>query len=276
MPECIACSDCLRGTVQAGTPKGTVSNVHGLPTYTARPESDPRGVIVLIPDIFGWELANPRLLADTYAREGRYLVYLPEFMNGQAASASTMHAMDGLFEPSSLWETILYKPYYIVRVLFGIYHFFLSKSLSEATIKPLVFNYHSAIRNAPETAGLPLGSAGLCWGGKYTTLLCQEDDLVDAGFTAHPSNVKFPDDWAKVKKPLSVCIGDVDKAVGIEEVKQIKALLEEKEATELVILEGAKHGFAVRADPADEGQMKSAEIAKKQALAWYSKWFAQG
>jgi dienelactone hydrolase len=88
MLEGVACSDCLRGTVQTGTPKGTVSTVHGLPTYTARPEGEPKGVIVLIPDIFGWELANPRLLADTYAREGGFLVYLPEFMDGMDCPSS--------------------------------------------------------------------------------------------------------------------------------------------------------------------------------------------
>lgn len=147
-----------------------------------------------------------------------------------------MRAMDGLFDPAPLWKFILLKPYYFVRVLVGIYPFFFSKPLSDATLKPLIFNYHSAIRNAPETEGLPLGSAGFCWGGRYNTLLCQEDDLIEVGFKAHPSNVKFPDDWAKVKKPFSVCIGDVEKSVGIEEVKLIKSLLEEKEATELVIL----------------------------------------
>lgn len=41
---------------------------------------------------------------------------------------------------------------------------------------------------------------------------------------------------------------------------------------QVVIYEGAKHGFAVRADPADEGQTKSANEAKEQALRWFGKW----
>ena len=60
-------------------------------------------------------------------------------------------------------------------------------------------------------------------------MLCQEESAIDVGFTAHPSKMKFPDDWEKVKKPLSVSIGDVDLGIGIGEVKKIKTVLEEKE-----------------------------------------------
>jgi hypothetical protein len=40
-------------------------------------------LIVFIPDIFGWEMSNSRLLADSFAKEGGFLVYLPNFMNGK-------------------------------------------------------------------------------------------------------------------------------------------------------------------------------------------------
>jgi dienelactone hydrolase len=78
----ITCPDCLSGSVKSGTPTGTVTTIHGLPTYVARPEKAPKGLIVMIPDIFGWEISNSRLLADSYAKEGGFLVYLPNFMNG--------------------------------------------------------------------------------------------------------------------------------------------------------------------------------------------------
>lgn len=69
--------------MKEGTPTGTVSTVHGLDTYTARPEGTPKGVVVIIPDIFGWETSNSRLLADSYAKKGGFLVYLPDFMGGE-------------------------------------------------------------------------------------------------------------------------------------------------------------------------------------------------
>jgi dienelactone hydrolase len=59
-------------------------------------------------------------------------------------------------------------------------------------------------------------------------------------------------------------------------VKDIKNLLESetkpKGQNEVVIYPGAKHGFAMRADPKDEGQTKSAGEALTQAVAWFTKW----
>jgi len=55
-----------------------------LPTYVARPETGtaPLGVVVIIPDAFGWELLNTRALADAYAQRIPAVVMVPEFMDG--------------------------------------------------------------------------------------------------------------------------------------------------------------------------------------------------
>ena len=78
-----ACPDCLTGSVKTGSPTGAVEVLHGLNAYIAKPEGTPKGVVVFIPDLFGWELSNSRLLADTYAKKGGFLVYLPDFMAGK-------------------------------------------------------------------------------------------------------------------------------------------------------------------------------------------------
>lgn len=85
----MACADCFRGSIHEGQPKGEIGNVHGLPTYISRPPkgTPSRGVVVIIPDAFGWKFGNNRLLADTYVEKGGYTVYLPDFMNGASASA---------------------------------------------------------------------------------------------------------------------------------------------------------------------------------------------
>ena len=87
--------------------------------------------------------------------------------------------------------------------------------------------------------------------------------------------MKFPDEYEKVQKPLSIAIGDVDMGIKVELVREMKNLLEDEKLggrNEVVIMPGAKHGFAVRADPKDEGQTKSAEEAKVQAIEWFRKW----
>ena len=248
----------------------------------------------MIPDAFGWELSNCRLLADAYSKEGGFLVYLPDFMNGKnqlghlltpdrlltissghIPSASAMHAMESLLAASpSIFTTIFYKPIWLFKAIAAFVPFLMFNA--ESVIKPKVVSFHEALRSDPETKYLKIGSAGFCWGGKHTILLSQEPNLIDVGFTAHPSNVKFPEDWDKVQKPLSIAIGDVDLAIKIELVNDIKALLEgerkPKGQNEVVVYPEAKHGFAVRADPKDEGQTKSAGEALKQAVAWFGKW----
>jgi dienelactone hydrolase len=185
--------------------------------------------------------------------------------------------MESLLAPSpSILTTLLYKPIWLVKVIAAAVPFLIYNG--ESTIKPKVFSFHEALRSDPETKSLKIGSAGFCWGGKYTILLSQEPALIDVGFTAHPSKMKFPEDWDKVQKPMSIAIGDVDLGINIEMVNDIKTLLEgqskPKGQNEVVIYPGAKHGFAVRADPKDEGQAKSAAEALKQAVYWFGKWMA--
>lgn len=79
---------CATGSLHTGTPKGRVEKVHGLDCYIAEPANGAaaKGVVVIIPDAFGWELPNNRILADCYAEKGGFRVYLPEFMDGMSSS----------------------------------------------------------------------------------------------------------------------------------------------------------------------------------------------
>lgn len=84
MPGGIGCKDCASGALHSGTPVGRTETLYGLPTYITRPPAGitPKAIIVIIPDAFGWELVNSRILADNYAQKGHFVVYLPDFMNG--------------------------------------------------------------------------------------------------------------------------------------------------------------------------------------------------
>lgn len=72
---------------------------------------------------------------------------------------------------------------------------------------------------------------------------------------------------------MSVAVGDSDVELNIKGVRSLESILKKKgEDHEVVILEGGKHGLAVRVDPHDELQTKYAEVAEKQAIAWFGKW----
>lgn len=74
---------CATGSLHTGTPTGRIEKLHGFDCYIAEPPSgNPKGVVVIIPDAFGWTLPNNKILADSYAKKGNFLVYLPDFMDG--------------------------------------------------------------------------------------------------------------------------------------------------------------------------------------------------
>lgn len=82
---------CCTGTAHKGTPKGRVETLHTFSTYIADPpNSEPKGIITIVPDAFGWNFINNRLLADVYAERIGARVLLPDFMDGACASFS-MH-----------------------------------------------------------------------------------------------------------------------------------------------------------------------------------------
>ena len=43
---------------------------------------------------------------------------------------------------------------------------------------------------------------------------------------------------------------------------------------EVVIIEGAQHGFSIRAAPDDEKAVRQGKQAEDQAVEWFTKWFA--
>lgn len=125
----------------------------------------------------------------------------------------------------------------------------------------------------------PVGVIGFCWGGYHATKLADGSvisngqRIVDAVFAAHPSELHIPTDIKKIRVPYSMAVGDADFSLSLRDIEEIKAILENEEAveSEIVIIHGAKHGFAVRANPNDKGEMEMADEAENQAVAWFNR-----
>lgn len=89
----MSCPDCFAGHVHPGEPTGTTQTLHSLPTYTASPSGPSKGMIVIIPDAFGIDFVNNKLLADHYAVKGQYTVHLPDFMAGFSAPVPVLDSL---------------------------------------------------------------------------------------------------------------------------------------------------------------------------------------
>ena len=144
---------------------------------------------------------------------------------------------------------------------------------------PKVKDFFEALR-AEEGSTLPVGAAGFCWGGKHTINLAHGEksssgkNLIDAGFTAHPSNLEIPAELEQVTLPLAIAHAEKDYTINAQKLQVIRETLEKLNDvdTEVVEYAGATHGFGVRANPTKDEGKQSIE-AEEQAVRWFQKHF---
>ncbi|KKK19291.1 hypothetical protein AOCH_000600 [Aspergillus ochraceoroseus] len=265
----MSCPDCFSGHIHEGTPKGSVTTLHGLNVYVAEPSGDPaheiKGIVVIIPDAFGWDFVNNRLLADNYAEKGKYKVYLPDFMNGMVYSFLSL-----------VVEVYCLYSYHIAWAMYGMIPFIIHNRPGKSY--PLVKSFFEALRRN-EGARLPIGAAGFCWGGKHTVLLARGaeingESLINAGFTGHPSFLDIPGDIEKLKLPVSFALGELDSNIRMPQIQQIQQIMESKEG-EVKVYVGAGHGFCVRADMAADNVERQAVESEDQAVDFFNRYLTR-
>ncbi|KAK6513349.1 hypothetical protein TWF281_004978 [Arthrobotrys megalospora] len=267
-------SCCIRGSLHTGTPTGTEETIHKLPTYVAQPDNggsgSTNGTIVVLPDTFGWDLINLRLLADSYAKRGNFRVLMPDVHFGDSFSKDSLDVAFPLkgYEPpwyKRIWSMAFAFPKFLIWFW----------SHRESVSRPIITNFMKDLRDELNSTpgGGKLGVIGFCWGGRYAVLM---DPYVDAIYSAHPSFLQVPAEVEAVTKPISFAVGEKDMVLPMKQVEKIKGILKKKEGldSEVVVYEGMEHSFAVRGNPAIEAAKKGLEGSETQAVEWFIKHLA--
>ena len=175
----------------------------------------------------------------------------------------------------------LTKPYHVGSVIATAIPYVYNNKFPKSW--PKVTTFMNSLRTSDEDSRLPIGVAGFCWGGKHTINLAHGFktpsglNLIDAAFTAHPSNLDIPAEIEKVRFPLSIAQPEKDMAVRPEQyalIKETLGKLEKEEGVkwECVEYAGATHGFGVRADEKKD-EAKQAAGAEEQAIRWFQRQF---
>ncbi|OAQ65198.1 dienelactone hydrolase family protein [Pochonia chlamydosporia 170] len=275
------CHECIKGTIHKGQPQGKEELIHNLNTYVIGNRTNPKAIIVMYSDIFGLPLPNNRLIADAYAKSGDYLVYLPDFFEGDPVP---LKAADILIpvDPSKLSTFSKYGGMLASAPSFMMW---LTRHKDGPTNKTCMDFLEALRRENPHTK---VGMVGFCWGGRYAIRAAREENMIEIGGTKkplvdavvalHPSNLAFPDDVAKPVVPVSIGWGLEDVGVKIEQKGKVEAIhdAERKTGREMPELENrlyepGRHGFAVRGNPDDPKERKALEDSVTQVLDWFGK-----
>lgn len=272
-----------KGTIHAGQPQGKVEKIHGLDTYVVGNTTSPSAVVVIYSDIFGLLLPNNKLIADAYAKESNWLVYMPDFFEGDAVP---LKVADLLIPVDAAKQSTLGK---YTGMLASAPSFIMWMTRhKEAKTKQVCIDFLKALRLATPKAQ-KIGMVGFCWGGKYAIRAGLEEyaldkdgekvPLVDAVVALHPSHLALPDDVETLVVPASFGWGVEDIAVKFEQ----KAMVEDIHAkakkagkdvpeTEHRAYKPGRHGFAVRGNPDDPQERACLEDSHKQVMTWLGRW----
>lgn len=225
-----------------GTPVGKEEVYDGVNMYITGSPSD-TGVLYLT-DVFGIQLDQNKLLADSFGRAG-YITVAPDLFNGTPAPGDINGTPD-----FNLTE-------------------FLYDHRAEVT-DPIIAKAVDYLRN---TLGVSkVAATGYCFGGRYAFRVLADGGGVDAGFAAHPSLLEDAEISA-ITGPASVAAAETDDMMPPDRRHLIETLLKDTGlAYSVALYSGTSHGFGVRANVSVPQQRFGKEEAFFQAVRWFDTW----
>jgi len=238
---------CVSGVKHEGDPVGEIKEIGGVKSYVSYPsDKSTKNAILFLPDAFGLEFVNNKLLADDFARAG-YFTVIPDIFEGEPVP----------------FEMLLSG----VKGNFDIMAWVGRHPISK--VDPIVEN---TIKGMKELGTERIGAVGYCFGGKYVVRFLAEGRGVDAGYVAHPSFVDKEEIEAS-KGPLSIAAAETDQVFPAPKRHETEELLQKLGNPYQIVLYGAtEHGFAVRTDLKDPKKKFAKESAYFQAVRWFDQW----
>ncbi|GAA5941196.1 protein AIM2 [Sporobolomyces koalae] len=226
---------CAQGFIHEGEPSGSIQEVGGVRTYVSLPKGDydKSKALLFFTDIFGVDtMPNGLLQADSFAANG-FATYVVDYLKGDPASLEGFKK--GEFDLPKWLE--IHSPRDVAR--------------------PLV----DKVQEALKADGVKrFACVSYCYGGRIAVDKVLDGSL-DVGITAHPSFLEVPADIEALNKkstPFLFNTATEDVMFNKEKQEQAAEILKDNKAFTFISYEGG-HGFAIRGDPNDPKQRKSAD-----------------
>lgn len=216
---------------------GHVEVIGGLNSYVSgSPHS--KLAIVLITDIFGYEVPKLRKIADKVAAAGYYAL-APDFFHGEPYDPNNTQ------RPKDVW-------------------------LKDHTPEKGFVDAKTLLADLKSKGMSAIGFAGFCWGGAVASKLAKLDEI-PAVVLLHPSYLKV-DEIKEVNTSIEILGAERDKATSADIMKQYKEIFEARHIDSfLKIFPGVSHGWTLRYNDSDPFAVKSALEAHAEMLKWFTK-----
>ncbi|GAA6017477.1 hypothetical protein JCM10207_008240 [Rhodosporidiobolus poonsookiae] len=232
---------CVQGYIHEGTPVGSIDP--STKAYVTLPSGDydKTKALLFLTDIFGPELPNGQLLADSYAKNG-LATHMPDMTDGEP------------FKKQDLKFGQHKRTEWFAR------H---GKERTRATIDRV-------IAQLKEQGVTRFAAVGYCWGARYAVDLVLED-LVSVAAVAHPSFINIPEDIEALGKTPAHFLwlhALQDFLMTAEKQKEVREILKDSPRHKHVDFD-AGHTFAIRGDPADPHIRAEADRAFAEAVAFF-------
>ncbi|XP_051130084.1 endo-1,3;1,4-beta-D-glucanase-like [Andrographis paniculata] len=216
---------------------GRVRKLGGVKSYVVSGSSHCDASIILISDVYGFGTPHLRMIADKVAGAGFYAV-VPDFMNGDP--------------------------------------FVVGNNQTEWLIRHRPEEVHKHVGpffDAIKRKGVKrFGAAGFCWGGKVAVDLLNNLEFVKVGVLLHPTYTS-PEDIQKIRVPLAILGGELDKTASPALLKQYEDILKANGVENFVkVYPNVKHGWTLKYNDTDEPAVKSAAEAHTDMLNWFIKY----
>jgi carboxymethylenebutenolidase len=233
-----------------GLDEGDVSIPAGdreIPGYRAKPAGkDGLPVAIVVQEIFGVH-EHVRDVCRRFAKEG-WLAVAPDLYVRQGDPAA-------LAEISEILEIVKRVP-------------------DEQVMRDLDATVEWAGKNGGDAKRV--GVTGFCWGGRIVWLWCAASTKPKAGVAwygrlvgdATPLQPKHPVDVAgELRAPVLGLYGGEDAGIPLDGVERMRAALGEESPSEIVVYEGAPHGF--HADYRPSYRERDAKDGWRRTLDWF-------
>uniref|UniRef100_A0A8C3LU29 Carboxymethylenebutenolidase homolog n=1 Tax=Chrysolophus pictus TaxID=9089 RepID=A0A8C3LU29_CHRPC len=224
--------------------RGQEVQVEHIKAYVSKPSTSTDKAVIVIHDIFGWELPNTRYIADMLTANG-YTAILPDFFVGQEP-----------WKPSNDWATF----YDWVKSRDA------GKIDKEVDVVMKYLKEHCGAKN--------IGVIGFCWGGAAVQHLMLKNPHLKTGVSLY-GVIKFFDDKSSLLHPTFFIFAEKDEIVPLEQVTVLEQKLKQntKVDYEVKIYPGQTHGFVHRKkeniNPQDKPYI---EEGRRDMINWLNKY----